>query len=368
MALPVSLATGELEAGLRRHRRHNVVVVACVVAALALVAGQRGQIGAAIGRLGRVAPGWLLAAVIAEIVSYAAMAELQRHLLAVGGSPATLRSMVALAWASDAVSASLPVGAPASAIYSYRHMTRAGASPELALWVMATSAILSTSALLSVCVLGAEMQRPIGSSPTLAVLVDIGVMLAAACVVVGVLVWVSARPSWLDAVAGRFRSAARISARLARALGASGGLTGAADVSYAAPVPLGRAAAASGFILALVNWAADGGALAFSLAALGAAPAPSALVLAYALAQLASNVPLIPGALGIAEGSLAVVLISAGVPAADALAAALIYRFVSYWLQLPVGWVMWAALRRGEEEALDPSDGETTPLGPALVH
>jgi hypothetical protein len=34
------------------------------------------------------------------------------------------------------------------------------------------------------------------------------------------------------------------------------------------------------------------------------------------------------------------------VPPTDALAGALIYRFVSYWLQLPAGWAMCAALRR----------------------
>jgi hypothetical protein len=31
---------------------------------------------------------------------------------------------------------------------------------------------------------------------------------------------------------------------------------------------------------------------------------------------------------------------------ADAVAASLTYRFVTFWLQLPVGWVVWMQLRR----------------------
>ena len=75
--------------------------------------------------------------------------------------------------------------------------------------------------------------------------------------------------------------------------------------------------------------------------------------------------PLIPKALGIAEGSLAVVLVSAGVPAADAVAGALVYRFVSHWLQLPLGWAVWVSLRRRVDAHPDHTDTDATGLRPA---
>src|SRR5262249_53078590 len=97
--------------------------------------------------------------------------------------------------------------------------------------------------------------------------------------------------------------------------------------------------------LSLLNWVADAGVLAVSLAAVGAHPRWSALVLAYALSQLAISMPVLPGSLGIAEGSLVVVLVCTGVRAPDALAATLVYRLASFWLQLPVGWLAWLWLR-----------------------
>lgn len=39
-------------------------------------------------------------------------------------------------------------------------------------------------------------------------------------------------------------------------------------------------------------------------------------------------------------------LVCVGVRPADAVAASLTYQFVSFWLQLPVGWVVWMQLRR----------------------
>jgi uncharacterized membrane protein YbhN (UPF0104 family) len=98
-------------------------------------------------------------------------------------------------------------------------------------------------------------------------------------------------------------------------------------------------------VLAVLNWSADGAVLAVSLAAVGAHVRWSALVLAYALSQVATLLPVLPGSLGVAEGSLVVVLVCAGVRSPDAFAATLVYRLASFWLQLPLGWVAWERLR-----------------------
>jgi hypothetical protein len=111
--------------------------------------------------------------------------------------------------------------------------------------------------------------------------------------------------------------------------------------------------------LAILNWAGDGAVLAVSVTAVDAHPRWLALVLAYAVSQLAVSLPQLPGSIGIAEGSLTLALVCAGVRAPDALAATLIYRLASFWLQLPPGWAAWAWLKHSQS-----FDQVTTPRRP----
>src|SRR5262249_5751450 len=73
-------------------------------------------------------------------------------------------------------------------------------------------------------------------------------------------------------------------------------------------------------------------ALLCALRAVGADPRPSLVVLAYASAELAAQIPFTPGGVGFVEAGLVGTLTVAGVPGPAALAATLLYRLVSYWL------------------------------------
>jgi len=84
------------------------------------------------------------------------------------------------------------------------------------------------------------------------------------------------------------------------------------------------------------------------LVAVGAPVPLRALLVAYALSQAAASVPVFPVALGVAEGSLALALACAGVHPAAALETAVVYRLITHWLQLPLGWALWACVRRRE--------------------
>ena len=341
----------------RRGRR--AVGVATVLAVILVVAVQRNSLLSGLVRLGQLSPWWLAAAVGAEAVSYLAMAELQRHLLLVGGVRLRRRSVVALAWASDAVSASVPVGGPVSAAYTFRHFTNRGATPGLAGWVMAASGVLSGSALVWLGVIGAQLRRPVVACVPVQVALSMTFLIGVAAAVVSALAWVSARPVWLEAVARRLRAGLRVVRRLLRRSWSTGPDGTLSHVDFAEPVRLGRVAGMVAFSLAIANWVADGAALALSLVALGVGVPLCAVLLVYAVGQLGSSVPFLPGALGIAEGSLTLALVCVGVRPADAIAAALTYRFISFWLQLPVGWVVWMELRR--RSSASPADE------PALV-
>ncbi len=64
-------------------------------------------------------------------------------------------------------------------------------------------------------------------------------------------------------------------------------------------------------------------------------------------------IPLTPGGLGFVEAGLTAVLVLAGVPAAVAISATLLYRLVSFWLPIPIGLVAGIAhrVKHGTERA-----------------
>ena len=87
-------------------------------------------------------------------------------------------------------------------------------------------------------------------------------------------------------------------------------------------------------------------ALLAALRAVGANPRPSLVLLAYTAAEVLALVPVTPGGLGFVEAGLVGTLGLAAVPAADALAATLLYRIVAFWLPLPAGGVAYTVFRR----------------------
>jgi uncharacterized protein (TIRG00374 family) len=99
-------------------------------------------------------------------------------------------------------------------------------------------------------------------------------------------------------------------------------------------------------LVATGNTGFDYLALLVALLAVGANPRPSLVLLAYTAAELLALIPLTPGGLGFVEAGLTGMLVLAGVPGRDALAATLLYRLVSYWLPLPAGAIAYVLFRR----------------------
>ena len=87
-------------------------------------------------------------------------------------------------------------------------------------------------------------------------------------------------------------------------------------------------------------------ALLCALRAVGAAPRPSLVVLAYSSAGLLALVPFTPGGLGFVEAGLVGTLSLAGVGGPQALTATLLYRLAAYWLPIPAGGVAYLRFRR----------------------
>lgn len=108
------------------------------------------------------------------------------------------------------------------------------------------------------------------------------------------------------------------------------------------------------FGAATLNWALDGVVLVMGLLTVGVPVPWRGVLLCYAAAQLLVELPVTPGGLGLVEGGLVEVLTRFHVSVSGATAATLVYRLVSYWLLLLVGWcaVLWLTLRNRRADRL----------------
>jgi len=96
---------------------------------------------------------------------------------------------------------------------------------------------------------------------------------------------------------------------------------------------------------ALANWLADCLCFVAAFEAVGAAVPWRGVLVAYGAAQVAANVPITPGGLGVVEGSLTVALVAYGGSTEGSVAAVLLYRIISFWAAVPVGWLAWVGLQ-----------------------
>jgi len=65
---------------------------------------------------------------------------------------------------------------------------------------------------------------------------------------------------------------------------------------------------------------------------------PGAVIIAYALANFAGLIAVLPGGIGVYEGLMTLVLVSAGVPAGLAISVTVMYRVINLAISLPVGY------------------------------
>jgi hypothetical protein len=103
------------------------------------------------------------------------------------------------------------------------------------------------------------------------------------------------------------------------------------------------------------NWLLDLTALLVALAAVGAEPRASVVLLAYVVAAFLGMIPITPGGLGFVEAGLVGTLSLAGIGTDQALLATLIYRLAAYWLPIPTGAAAYllAARRYGRPQHVE---------------
>lgn len=85
--------------------------------------------------------------------------------------------------------------------------------------------------------------------------------------------------------------------------------------------------------------------------AFGQAVNPGSVILAYAVANFAGLVAILPGGVGVYEGLMSAVLVATGVPEGLAISATLVYRVINLLIFVPTGFLLYqAALNKKQVE------------------
>lgn len=285
-------------------------------------------------------PGWLACAVLAQAASMGMFARVQRRLLRAGGVRMSLPRALRMTYAGNALSTTLPAGPAISVAFNFRQYRRAGAPPRLATSVIMLGGVIMTGAY-AVVGLAALVAAP----PSRALAVTGLALLAAGTGVCALVAW------------RHGASLARLAHRLARPV-----LRHRLAAPYAERLREGgaglRLRPADWTMLtfaSLFNWVFDILSLTAAGRAVGVHTALYSITLAYFAAQAAGTlVPLLPGGLGAMEGSLAASLVAFGALSAPAGAAVALYRLVSFWGVVGVGWLAWLAVKAGEKDGALP--------------
>jgi hypothetical protein len=333
------------------------IIVGSLVWLAWLVDSEHHELGQAIGGLGHARAGLIFAAYACERVSIVSLGRMQRRLLRAGNHRLTLSSVLGIVVAGTALSVSVPIaGAGLSAAFSYREFERHKVSHHAAAFALTVSGVLSTLSLMVIAAAGAlvsgnALAAALGLLGAAAIAAGIaGVLLALripACqrfterMAVGVVQLASrfrrrsapaGQPSSSDpsASAGGRRSPEQVVAETRARLAA---------------LHLSRTDWAAAVGLAFLNWLGDAACLTLSLRAAGLPIPFRQILLVWSAGQAAGSLGLTPGGVGIVEVALVAALTGAGEPAAGSTVAVLIYRLISLWLVLLVGWIAFIVLR-----------------------
>jgi uncharacterized protein (TIRG00374 family) len=310
-----------------------VVGIALGLLALWALDGQRGELSGAIAALGDLNTEWVCLAIAVEVGSLVAFAGLQRRLLRCGQLKVGMLWCTAMTFAAGAIASSLPAGPAVSSVYAFRQYRRHGADAGLAGWTIAATFGLASLGLALLAAAGVAMAERQGASDDL-IGVTAGVLVLAILAVAllaqrRVLQWcVRTGLSGSRRVIGRPRAGFNVEHLVERVTS----------------IPLRPRAVAATTLWSIASWSLDCACLALSFSAIGAPIPWRGLLLAYGASQLAANLPITPGGLGVVEGSLTIALVAFGGVEPTTVAAVLLYRIISFWGYLPVGWLAWAAV------------------------
>ena len=280
-------------------RRLGLLRAVAMGAVVVLVVHERNLIVLSFRAIGHLDWVWLVLAVMLESASMASFAYLQCRLLRAGTARVGLRPVLATVYAGNAVAATVPfAGSQMSVVFVFRRFKQMGVEATVAGWTLIVGGLISSLAAALLLVVGAVLTGN-----------DFVAVTGASAGIVG--------------IGGLAMATTAIRRPAVLPPGATGGVDVPKDLPCARPAgprpprgpsQSGRPAGSlrlppSGWAtvvaVALVNWLADIGVLAASIAAVGGRVPWRGLLFAYGVGTAAGSVGVIPGGLGVVEAALA---------------------------------------------------------------
>lgn len=278
---------------------------------------------------------FLVPAIILECASMAAYTQVQRSMLKAGGLGSGFWKVLAIFLASNSITDVVPGGPAFASVYTYRRFRDIGANEGLSGWAVLASNVLAALSLLMLAIVGLVVSEGSISGISLTdSLVSVGVVLLAAFYVVARADRVLRRVgALLVALEGRFRTSWKATEKV---------LQLEEQVRLISPSASRMTRA---FLWGLINWIFDASVLVIAYFATKSPIPFEGLLLAYSAGQLAANLPITPGGLGVVEGSISIALVAYGGNQEASIAAVLLYRFFSFWIWLLPGAGCYLGLR-----------------------
>jgi putative heme transporter len=296
---------------------------------LVLLVGKRGELAAALHQLGNVDPGWLAAAVAAEALSLWTFAYLQHRVLAHGGAIIPMPALMILSLANDAIANTVPGEPAVSSAYRYRFYRQRGASGASAGWAIFTILIAQAIGMSLILLLGVTVALAGATSAA-----DVGATVVGLVIVVAAIAVLMRRDLVICLIGAGVRAARRVTGF------PRGGVGERIEATLARmrEIPLSTRSTGLIVLIAIWVWFWDFLCLVCAFGAVHARVPWDGVLLAYGIAQVVAALPVVPGGLGIVEGSLALILAAYGAGRVPAISVALAFRLVNFWLAIAVGW------------------------------
>jgi putative heme transporter len=319
----------------------NLVVILGSLAGLGwLVATQHDELGRAIAGVAHARLRTVFFAVLCERASMIAFARVQVRLLQAGRQRLGLSDAVGIVFAGNALSVTVPIAGPGLAVaFTYRELDRRQIKHHAAAFALAVSGVLSTVSLMVIVaagllVSGNTVAAILGLVPAVAVVGGI------AAVLLGLRV-----PAWRQRLERIAVGGVRVAQRLRRKSGEPPETVVASALRQLAELHLRRRDWVMVVVLTFLNWLCDAACLILSIRAARLACPLRDLLLVWSAGQAAAGISFTPGGVGIVEAALIAAMVGVGLPAVGAAVAVMIYRLISLWLLLLVGWIFYIVIR-----------------------
>jgi uncharacterized protein (TIRG00374 family) len=288
--------------------------------------------------------GWLLAAVAIEFVSYAFLTSLNLALLEPFPGKISFWRMMAVLPAIAFIEVTVPSAGASGVVLRARLLGKSGYSPETSTFTVAMETIFIGVLMTAVALLGLWHLTRTGEIHRFQIilLVMLSVMLLVAG---GLAIWYGRDRQQVKRLALRLNAFTnRWLAKYHRPANAEEAVLQRIEAFYNGLSRLRTQPTWPYLLTSFGRVSLDVVCLGVCFIAFNFVISPGTLLTGYGLMLLVSGLAVLPGGLGMADLSLTVIYARLGAPGAVAVAAALAYRLITWWLVRFAGFISWQVL------------------------